>query len=118
MIASCSLDVINNSELFLTINLHNTLCSDQSERRCYTHSQSNTNRKPIVTSPAFPSVSCLVSFVLRQPVKNRSYLDSAVFSFFREVYDVLVKDGTIVPKAEKSPPTVPMDYSWAQVSKK
>lgn len=57
-------------------------------------------------------------YVLRQPVKNPSFLDSAVFSFFREVYDVLVKDGTIVPKAEKSPPTVPMDYSWAQVSKK
>ena len=34
----------------------------------------------------------------------------------REVYDVLVKDGTIVPKAERNPPTVPMDYSWAQVS--
>ena len=37
---------------------------------------------------------------------------------FREVYDVLVKDGTIVPKPEKNPPTVPMDYSWAQVSEK
>ena len=34
----------------------------------------------------------------------------------REVYDVLVKDGTIVPRPEKNPPTVPMDYSWAQVS--
>ena len=38
--------------------------------------------------------------------------------FCREVYDVLVKDGTIVPKPEKNPPTVPMDYSWAQVSEK
>ena len=36
----------------------------------------------------------------------------------REVYDVLVRDGTIVPKPEKNPPTVPMDYSWAQVSEK
>ena len=36
----------------------------------------------------------------------------------REVYDVLVKDGTIVPRPEKNPPTVPMDYSWAQVSEK
>ena len=35
---------------------------------------------------------------------------------FREVYDVLVKDGTIVPKPDKNPPTVPMDYSWAQAS--
>ena len=31
---------------------------------------------------------------------------------------MLVKDGTIVPKPEKNPPTVPMDYSWAQVSEK
>ena len=30
---------------------------------------------------------------------------------------MLVRDGTIVPKPEKVPPTVPMDYSWAQVSK-
>ena len=32
-----------------------------------------------------------------------------------EVYDVLVKEGTIVPKPHKAPPTVPMDYQWAQV---
>ena len=36
--------------------------------------------------------------------------------YLREVYEVLVRDGTIVPKPEKNPPTVPMDYSWAQVS--
>ena len=29
---------------------------------------------------------------------------------------MLIKDGTIVPKPDKNPPTVPMDYSWAQVS--
>ena len=29
-----------------------------------------------------------------------------------------MRDGTIVPKPEKNPPTVPMDYSWAQVSRK
>ncbi|KAL9966324.1 hypothetical protein ACROYT_G024378 [Oculina patagonica] len=38
----------------------------------------------------------------------------SLFDMIKEVYDVLVKDGTIVPKAEKNPPTVPMDYSWAQ----
>lgn len=38
----------------------------------------------------------------------------SLFDLIREVYDVLVKDGTIVPKPEKNPPTVPMDYSWAQ----
>lgn len=38
----------------------------------------------------------------------------SLFDMIREVYDVLVRDGTIVPKPEKNPPTVPMDYSWAQ----
>lgn len=38
----------------------------------------------------------------------------SLFDMIREVYDVLVRDGTIVPKPEKIPPTVPMDYSWAQ----
>ena len=37
-------------------------------------------------------------------------------SFFRDVYERLVIAGTIIPKPEKKPPTVPMDYSWAQVS--
>ncbi len=31
------------------------------------------------------------------------------------VYKQLVKSGEIVPKPEKRPPTVPMDYNWAQV---
>lgn len=31
------------------------------------------------------------------------------------MYDKLVSDGTVVPKPEVHPPTVPMDYSWAQV---
>lgn len=35
---------------------------------------------------------------------------------FREVYEQLVKDGKLVPKPDKTPPTVPMDYSWAQVT--
>lgn len=38
----------------------------------------------------------------------------SLFDMIKDVYDVLVKDGTIVPKPEKNPPTVPMDYSWAQ----
>lgn len=32
----------------------------------------------------------------------------------REVYEKLVKDGTIVPKPEQAPPKIPIDYSWAQ----
>lgn len=36
--------------------------------------------------------------------------------FCRSVYMDLVKDGTIVPAPEKKPPTVPMDYTWAQVT--
>lgn len=38
----------------------------------------------------------------------------SLFEMIKEVYEVLVRDGTIVPKPEKVPPTVPMDYSWAQ----
>lgn len=34
-----------------------------------------------------------------------------------EVYAQLVNDGQIVPEAERPPPTVPMDYSWARVSR-
>ena len=34
---------------------------------------------------------------------------------FRSVYEKLVMDGTILPRPEVRPPTVPMDYSWAQV---
>lgn len=30
------------------------------------------------------------------------------------VYEKLVNDGTIIPKPEIRPPTVPMDYNWAQ----
>ncbi|KAL5476926.1 ACL1 [Sanghuangporus weigelae] len=32
----------------------------------------------------------------------------------REAYDALVSNGTIVPKPEKEPPVIPMDYKWAQ----
>ncbi|XP_057293409.1 ATP-citrate synthase-like [Hydractinia symbiolongicarpus] len=32
----------------------------------------------------------------------------------KQIFDNLVADGTIVPKPEVRPPTVPMDYSWAQ----
>ncbi|KAL4401301.1 ATP citrate lyase subunit 1 [Malassezia pachydermatis] len=32
----------------------------------------------------------------------------------RATYDRLVGDGTIVPKAERPPPPIPMDYKWAQ----
>ena len=31
-----------------------------------------------------------------------------------KVYNQLVQDGTIVPREEVPPPTVPMDYSWAR----
>lgn len=32
-------------------------------------------------------------------------------------YLSLVKSGVIIPKPEVPPPTVPMDYSWARVSR-
>ncbi|KAJ3531896.1 hypothetical protein NM688_g7504 [Phlebia brevispora] len=32
----------------------------------------------------------------------------------RETYERLVKSGTIVPKPEREPPVIPMDYKWAQ----
>lgn len=32
----------------------------------------------------------------------------------QSVYEKLVKDGTVVPKPEVPPPTVPMDYNWAR----
>ena len=32
----------------------------------------------------------------------------------RQVYDGLVAKGTIVPKEEVAPPTVPMDFNWAR----
>ena len=31
-----------------------------------------------------------------------------------EVYEQLVAAGLVVPQPERDPPTVPMDYSWAQ----
>lgn len=32
----------------------------------------------------------------------------------QQVYDSLVRDGTILPRQEVPPPTVPMDYNWAR----
>ncbi|WFD40176.1 ATP citrate synthase [Malassezia japonica] len=32
----------------------------------------------------------------------------------RQTYERLVGDGTIVPKAERPPPAIPIDYKWAQ----
>lgn len=37
-------------------------------------------------------------------------------STIKEVYDHLLESGVIVPQPEVEPPTVPMDYSWAQVN--
>lgn len=36
-------------------------------------------------------------------------------TFSRDVYDKLVAEGTIIPRPEEAPPTVPMDYAWARV---
>ena len=33
----------------------------------------------------------------------------------RETYEQLVKNGAIIPKPERDPPVIPMDYKWAQV---
>ncbi|KAI9794347.1 MAG: citrate synthase [Peltula sp. TS41687] len=35
-------------------------------------------------------------------------------NLLRDVYDDLVKKGTIVPQPEPVPPKIPIDYSWAQ----
>ena len=32
----------------------------------------------------------------------------------KDTYDALVSRGTIVPRAERDPPVIPMDYKWAQ----
>ncbi|PCH45006.1 ATP-citrate synthase [Wolfiporia cocos MD-104 SS10] len=32
----------------------------------------------------------------------------------KETYERLVSNGTIVPKSEREPPVIPMDYKWAQ----
>ena len=37
-----------------------------------------------------------------------------LFLCFSEVYDQLVGARLIIPQPEKDPPTVPMDYKWAQ----
>ena len=36
------------------------------------------------------------------------------YPFFSEVYEQLVASGLVVPQPEKDPPTIPMDYKWAQ----
>jgi ATP citrate (pro-S)-lyase len=55
--------------------------------------------------------------------KNKALLKAGAFvpdSFdtlgvaIREVYEQLVAAGLVVPKPEKEPPPLPMDYSWAQ----
>ena len=43
---------------------------------------------------------------------NSKYIIHARFS---TVYSTLVANGTIVPKVETAPPTVPMDFNWARV---
>ena len=50
----------------------------------------------------------VLSIKLKQVVLRCVYLLS-------EVYKQLVEEGEIVPRPEKRPPTVPMDYNWAQV---
>ncbi|OPB43149.1 ATP citrate lyase, alpha subunit [Trichoderma guizhouense] len=56
-------------------------------------------------------------------VKNQSMRDAGFHvpktfedmpAVLKEVYDKLVKEGTIVPRAEPVVPKIPIDYSWAQ----
>ncbi|KOS22151.1 putative ATP-citrate synthase subunit 1 [Escovopsis weberi] len=55
--------------------------------------------------------------------KNQSMRDAGFYvpntfeelpSLLKEVYDKLVKEGTIVPQPEPVVPKIPLDYSWAQ----
>ncbi|KAH3689961.1 hypothetical protein DPMN_191345 [Dreissena polymorpha] len=59
-------------------------------------------------------------------VKNKALTDAGAYvprSFdelghlIKEVYEKLVNDGTIVPRPEEAPPTVPMDYAWARANR-
>ena len=43
--------------------------------------------------------------------------DVCLFAADRQVYAELVALGVITPREEVTPPTVPMDYNWARVSK-
>ncbi|KAJ9647990.1 ATP citrate lyase subunit 1 [Coniosporium apollinis] len=56
-------------------------------------------------------------------MKNKSMKEAGIFvpdtfeempDLLAEVYQKLVKDGTIVPKTEPVVPKIPIDYSWAQ----
>jgi len=67
--------------------------------------------------------ACANSFAETAVAKNQALRDAgaAVPDSFNDldktiksVYEKLVMDGTIVPRPEVRPPTVPMDYSWAQ----
>ncbi|KAI9731404.1 MAG: citrate synthase [Cirrosporium novae-zelandiae] len=56
-------------------------------------------------------------------MKNKSMKDAGIYvpdtfeelpQLLHEVYEKLVKDGTIKPQPEPTPPKIPIDYSWAQ----
>ena len=55
-----------------------------------------------------------LSLLFECPVYCNYIFISVPFSC-SEVYEQLVAGGLIVPKPEGEPPTIPMDYSWAQV---
>ena len=40
-----------------------------------------------------------------------------ILNIYSEVYEQLVSQGAIEIKQEVPPPTVPMDYNWARVSR-
>ena len=48
-------------------------------------------------------------------MSSLSFTRSPFNSLYSEVYDQLVSAGIVIPQPERQPPTVPMDYSWAQV---
>ncbi|KAK7109151.1 ATP-citrate synthase-like [Littorina saxatilis] len=67
--------------------------------------------------------SCAQGTTETADAKNKALKDAAAVvprSFdelgdaVRDVYNKLVSDGTIVPKPEVAPPTVPMDFNWAR----
>lgn len=68
--------------------------------------------------------SCANSDVETATAKNKGLKEAGAHvpdsfdtlgDLIHNVFESLVKNGTVIPRPEVPPPTVPMDYSWARV---
>ena len=64
---------------------------------------------PTVLTPLVPSLGRQTS-----GITNPEHFLTQLCLSPRNVYEQLVAAGLVVPQPEKEPPSVPMDYSWAQ----